>query len=92
MPRFGNFHSGPLVDFVHVCEKIKAAGWDFVLGLWTAGLGKLLGHDKPLGGAISQVPRRVERAWTRSRNLLLVFSPPHAGSVTLSKGQDLSGL
>lgn len=51
--------SEPLVNFVHVYKKNKPFGWDFALGLWTAGLGKLLGHDKPLGGTISQVPRRV---------------------------------
>lgn len=48
-----------LVDFVHVCKKNKPVGGDFALGLWTAGLRKLLGHDKPLGGALAQVPRRV---------------------------------
>lgn len=84
MPRFGNLHSEPLVDFVCACKKNKP-GWDFVLGLCPAGPGKLLGHDKSLGGAISQVLRRValcwERAWTRSQNLVLVlFSELHTVS------------
>lgn len=59
MPSFGNFHSEPLDDFVPVCKKNKPVGWSFALGLRPAGLGKLLGHDKPLGGSVSQVPRRV---------------------------------
>lgn len=89
-------HLSTLCVCVCVCKKNKPAGWDFVLGLCTAGLGKLLGHDKPLGVTISQIPRRVAlcraRAWTRSQNLVLVPAVPRTGSVTLSKVQVLPGL
>lgn len=57
MPRFGNFHSEPLVDFVCVCvcKNNKPVGWDFVLGLGIADVGRPLGHESSWAGP-SHIP------------------------------------